>query len=470
LLAVVGLLVGTSPSLISSDDVPSKDRLQTLFAAYSTVAYGVMSFEERRDAGEPIEVAPDNGREPLYPLLWAAVLALDPAEEIAAHGWSCFRVEGRCPIAIKATKAVNLVLHAAIVVAIGIGLLKMTGSGAWGLMGAAAAAASPLLLTGADDWYTETGANLFLLLHSLALFAAFQSKRPVRGAVLCGFSLGLLILVKAAFYYLFMAYAALAVAIGVVGLFQSRRGWWTISARLLIIVICTLTVIAPWMGRNLMHLGEWSVTQRGDEVLAIRSQYSTMPWSDFLPALTYFTPGVGKELLSLHFDEDTVARFDRDNPDSYYRKAKTGRSEAQRVARTEGISLQRAALAVILGNLDKHIALVPVFAYRGSAAPESLTSETLAELPVLHRQVFRWFQLAAFPLLVLSFVWLALRGPRGYLLLFVPLLFSVAFHAGLTHFIARYAAPQYAVTLFLLTFMAFLIFERLCNSWPRVKQ
>ena len=224
------------------------------------------------------------------------------------------------------------------------------------------------------------------------------------------------------------------------------------------------------LGRNLVHLGEWSVTQRGDEVLAIRSQCSTMPWSDSLPALTYFTPGVGKELLSLHFDEDTVARFDRDNPTSYYRKAKTGRSEAHRVVRTEGVSLQRAALAVILGNRDKHIALVPVFAYRGSAAPESPTSETLAELPVLQRQVFRWLLVAAFPLLVLSFVWLALRGPRGYLLVFVPLLFSVAFHAGLSHFIPRYAAPQYAVTLFLLTFMAFLVFERLRNCWPRVKQ
>lgn len=468
LLAILGLAAAGSVRLLSLEAVADKDRLQTLFAAYSLAVYGVMDYSERKESAEPDALSPGNRREPLYPLLWSALIAMDPGGEIAAHGWSCFRVANLCPATAWATKSVNLVLYLGVAATVGWGLFALTGSAVWGLAGAAAAAASPILVTGVADWYTETGANLFLLLHSLLLYAAFRARRARAAAVLAGIALGLLILVKAAFYYLWLLYGAAALGALAVGLVLAasrnntrvRAGAGTAAAGLGIIFACAFLVIGPWMLRNLLVQGDFAITERGDEVLTIRAEYTTMPWSDFPPALAYFTPGEGKQLLARYFDAQTVARLDRNSPESYYRKAKTGRSAAHAMARARNISVGDAAIQVIAGNLDKQIALIPVFAYRGSVAPHSQSAAAYERLSGRQRSAFRALQLAAFPLLLLGAAWLAISGPRRYLILFVPLGFSVAFHAGLTHFIARYALPQYGVSLLLLLFLAFLVAAR----------
>ena len=439
--------------LISVDDVPTRDRRHTLSAAYSLAVHGVLDYSLPRSGPELAseEVRPGNRREPLFPLLWAGVIALDPGGEIGKHGWRCFQESGLCPMTVRMTKAVNLGLHGALTSAIGLGVWWITGRRRYALAWMLLAAGSALLLTGVDSWETEIGANLFLLLHSLFLYAAFTSGRPMLAAALGGIALGLLILVKAAFYYLLISYL-LALALLLVAKLTGRLRGRNLGAGIpwtppIVMALCAVVVIMPWMLRNLIVLGEWSVSERGGRVVAIRSQYTTMPWSDFPAAFTFFTPDRGTRLLSERYNTETVARLDRRSPSSYYRTSQKGRGEADRLAAENDISLSRAALTVIAGNFDRQVALTPLFVYRGSAPPRYLSVDAYKRLPKPLRRFNEAMQRWWIPILLAAAVWFAVRGPRRYLLLLTPALFAVVFHAFLTHFIQRYATPLYGISL-----------------------
>lgn len=448
------LLLITAPwswRLIAVDDAPTRDRRHSLSAAYSLAEHGVLDYSLPGTGPEPREPAPGNHREPLFPLLWAGVIALDPGGEIDAHGWRCFQEPAPCPTTMRLTKAVNLALHSALTLAIGAGVWWITGRRRYAIAWMLLAAASPLLLTGVDTWETEIGANLFLLLHSLLLYGAFTSGRPMLAAAVGGIALGLLILVKAAFYYLLILYLialALLLLAGLTGRALGRDMGTQIPWRPAItMTLCAVVVIAPWMVRNLVVLGEWSVSERGGRVLAIRSQYTTMPWSDYPAAFTFFTPDRGTRLLSERYDAETVARLYRRSPTSYYRTSQKGRGAADRLAAEQDISLTLAALTVMARNLDKQLALTPLFIYRGSAPPRYLSVDAYKRLPKPLRRFNEAMQRWWIPIMLAAAAWLALRGPRRFLLLTVPALFAVAFHAVLTHFIQRYATPLYGISM-----------------------
>jgi len=433
--------------LISDDQAPTRDRRQTLSAAYSLATHGVLDYGFPQHGPEPAQGVSGNRREPLYPLLWAAIIAWDPAGEVRAHGWQCFQQPHRCPTVARLTKAVNWVFQSALVLAVGAGVWRLTGRRWYAVSWMLVVAGSALLLSGVDSWETETGANLFLLLHALFLYAAFSSQRPKLAAVLSGIALGLLILVKAVFYYLLILYLLVAAVLLLRPLVLRGSGALWPGARLFFVALCAALVIGPWMVRNLVVLGDWSVSGRGGRVLAIRSEYTTMAWGDFPAAFTFFTPDRGTWLLHERYDPETVARLDRRSLDSFYRRSQKQRGAADRLAREQGISLTRAALLVIAGNLDKQVALTPLFVYRGSAPPRYLSVDAYKHLPKPLRRLNEFFQRWWIPALLLASGWFALWGPRRYLILVAPALFSIAFHAFLTHYIQRYATPLYGISV-----------------------
>ncbi len=306
-----------------------------------------------------------------------------------------------------------------------------------------------------NNFYTELAAALPLLILATFLYLTITQRQWQKYAIAAGCAFAALMLTKAVFFYfgviLFGAFILYA---------WQQRSWQPLKMGVTILLIA-YAVAGVWMTRNYVYFGTAKISGRGGEVLAIRAKFSEMNWREYRASWLAYTPNHGEPLLERFFEPEDYARFDRANPEGFYRSTKnriTAMREddvVQRIFQQQQIDeeLKQESLAKIKQNWLKHLALTGTFAYRGSFI------KMFAENSLVPVRLF--YILSLFIIVVL-----ALRYRDAGMTFFVlPTLFSYGIHAFASHYISRFSVPL--IPCLAIAFCA-LIFRRYRH--PRLKR
>ena len=447
--------------LVDGGRLHASDAAQYERIAFNLVRYGEFHdsrrLPEERAAGR---LRPYARRTPGYPVYLAAVFATFP--EIGGIGHACISDPG-CAAAVPVRRRVQqatAVLGGLTVAATFLAAWVLTGSRA------ASAAAGLLCLMLLPRDVPSLLSGFLLLGHAVLAAETWRRPRLVTG-VASGIALGLLALTKAVFQYWLAG-------IVIVWLAAARRdaGRGRASApAFAALLIAAWSLTLPWMIRNATQVGHLDVAGRGGELLSIRAEYGRMTWVELRGAFAYYLPvpsaADGVRQAAMRWLEPEIfgyARFDRENPEGFYGRAKG--NEGDVAARANAIdpewragqaardaALKRASLELIREDWLKHAALTLVFAERGS----ELFSGAIC-VPAADFLGARWerqsgrlaHRVCAVPaglsyLFLPALGWLLVlawkRRDAATAFLLLPAACSFGFHALATHFVSRYSFP-----------------------------
>jgi hypothetical protein len=413
----------------ATDRFRSRGDAEHVVMAWNLWQHGVVSRLPAKD-GAP---RPTWRREPLYPALLAAVLALrgDPSQQDVA----CVQAaDPRCLPLLRDLKKVNVLLLMALAIASWWATHEVLGGGplAWLAFGL-------VVLNGAfwgllDDFRTELAAALALLVASVCLHRIALGSRRAADVVGAGLAFGSLMLVKAVFFYVGAPVFALAVWLGLRP--ERRRA----ALRLAVALALAYAVAGVWMARNAWHGGGFRIAE-DRAVLAIRAEYDTMSWREWGAAWFYYSRGFppSQWILERGFAPGDWQRLVRENPDGFYRRAKRNAgAAAERLglpARPKPAALQRAAREVILERFPMHVAVTAPLAVQACFGYERYFTRWPVRV-LLHATAF-----LLMPALLLATAVLLVRRDPARVAFYLPAAACFALHAAATHNIPRYAWP-----------------------------
>lgn len=292
-------------------------------------------------------------------------------------------------------------------------------------------------------------AAILLLLHATCTAAMWRRPR-VGTALLGGTALGLLILTKSVFQYWIFGLGVVCI----LGLWIDARRRALLPMCALLMVAC-VTVALPWIVRNAIQTGHFTVSGRDGEALAIRAEFGLMTWEELRSAFAYYLPpgSVRDTAMSLlEPDGFGYARFDRGNREGFYRRgsddntgevtdlaaAMAGRPDWWDDPVYRDAVLEDAAMTFIRNDWLKHAALTFVFLERGIVG---LGQDAGAAVPWV-RGVPWAYAVALLLIPALAVCTFAVRkGDYALAFVLAPIVFTMGIHAVATHFIARYAQP-----------------------------
>jgi hypothetical protein len=445
----------------NGDSFNVSDRRKYPMIAYNLVVNG--AFDAERDYGGRLErgeaIPPYLLRSPGYPFFLAAIFRVSPHFDGVEP--RCL-VTDRCPGAtavrrdVQRTSAVVAALLVP-VTALVVGMMF----GGW----PAATVACVLMLFSVPDNDQSRLAALFLLGHAAFGMLAYRDvgRRRIAFAAASGALLAALILTRA----VFQSWVFALFVFGCVQLVMERRRRGDRGALATgTIVLAAVLLVLPWIARNYLAGGEFSVSGRRGRVLAIRAEYTQITWPELVGGFAYYLPlcpRTMKELRdsvmrALEPDLHGYQRFNRFNHDGFYRRAKRRKGVVAARARADpdwrsgwigmDAALSRAARDVILENWTKHLALSFMFGLRGSVVelPQfNLTREVygnpVAEVIRRLTCLAEWAAILHVPAMIASIAILGVRRDWPLLYFFLPTLFSFAIHAGMTHYIPRSSSP-----------------------------
>ncbi len=443
--------------------LPASDREQYELIAFNLARHG--EFHVSRTLAADLAdgpLQPYSRRSPGYPLYLAAVFA--SSAEFRALNQTCIsdpaceaadplrnRVRGLTVALIGATVALAFVTTLALAgnwtVSIATGLLCL------------------LLVPTMTSDIPNVLAGFWLLLHASLAALNWRKPRAALG-VPSGLALGALMLTKEVFQYWLVGFAFLLAA----------AAWLDAGRRRALVAACLAPVLAaaaltlPWMIRNAMVVGHFGISGRDGENVAIRAEYGRMTWAEVRGGFAYYLPDfavvAGARDVAMRWLEPEnfgYTRFDRENPEGFYRRAKddTGETAARASLIDPGwrdsqvatdAALRRASAELMRADWRKHVALTLVFLERaalsiGGNCKNAATAAAERAGPAMRMPVRATCALGTVstPLfLPLACVLLLLAWRRrtyALLLLVSPVAYGFGIHAAATHFIPRYARP-----------------------------
>jgi hypothetical protein len=315
-----------------------------------------------------------------------------------------------------------------------------------------------------------------ILLLLLGLLIVFYIERKLkRFLLLAGLTFGLLALTKAAFLYIFIVVVPVLFLYGYLRSNNSNL----FNPRVIGFFLLAFTVpVASWMTRNYLQAGNFSLTERGGEVLLIRAIKNQMTPVEFRGGFyayapealqkNYFEKILGYEEKDLAYGgklqrlnrghlEDSVALAEGRGEDlvSYLRIAQFKFRNDERLmldgssSQDRDVSSKGLALKMILNHPINHLKTSFLYGWRGIWFYKGRQV-----LPVLLT-----FCLYA-SLLFLFMLGIIKRNDTLFLITLVPVLYFL-FHAFLTHFIPRYSGPLVPLLSVYLFFMINILFSKL---------
>ena len=412
------------------------DTRENLLIALNLLRYKVYSMQEARDGNPP---RPTTKREPLYPTLLGFWMAALRDEKSFADPPTLGSLDPGFALRLK---SLNVLLHLCLILASWWAARAFFGRPWPALAVAVLVAFNSSMLSTIDVFLTEIPAAL-LLATSSALICLTYTRKSVGYAILGGVSLGALALTRAVyFYFLILVAVGATVWLAAVELRKNRRQRPT-AARWVAMALVALAVYSPWFVRN-QRLGEaLQVDKRGEDVLAIRAEYSTMSWRQYAASFFYFTPTIGPRLATALFGEQTIQSFDRDNPQSFFRKALAGTGEVQRTASTRHLSTRQASIRVMVEHLPMMTLLTLPFAYQGAFVQVGYNVRRVPGILLYLTLVYSIFFVPALAILTIRLA--RRRDPRWPFL--APALYSYVFYSLITHYIPRYSVPLVPIFL-----------------------
>ncbi len=419
LLLLLGILINAAVEI--EPEPVSGDARQNLTMAYNAFKYGVIS-DEIIDAPD---IPPTYRREPLYPIVLAGVLqTLTNSDSLRLQ--CLLDAKPACHGILIGLQWFNLGLLLAAALATFLAAQAIIGNPASSYLVSALVGFSPSLVAAINRFYTDLPAALVLLIFSTFLYLTLTQRKGWLFAVGAGLAFGALMLIKAIFFYL-----GVVLGVGFTIAAGWRRSWQPVKVA--VVVLLTAYAIAGiWMTRNYIRFGEPAISGRSGEILAIRAEFSKMTWREYRASFLAYTPQYGKPILKRFFRPEDYRRFDRENPDGFYRRTKNriaALRDGDGAYSAIEAQLEAESIALIKRNWLKHLALTATFAYQGAFIklfPENSLVPT------------RLFYIAS----LLIGLYLALRWRNGAMLMFLlPSFYSYGIHAVATHYIPRYSEP-----------------------------
>ena len=303
---LVGLVVATRPDV----EPPTADALGYLDFAMSVAEHGVFGRWQGPDA--PPE--PSGWLMPLYPAMQALALLALPDLAKATRCYVDRRPAATCPPGLNLQKLVAVPF--ALVLALAVWWL------AWLVTGRPAAAWIAMVAVFLAEWpvkattvfLTEGPVLAFGALFLCALARVVQT-RAVGWAAVAGLLLGLMALTRPGYVYLYWFLLPLALWAGVCIKKPSCAALLWGGFTLAFVAVCL-----PWMLRNSMTIGEFTLTAGSYGALSLshRLGFNEMSPMQWLAAFVFWFPDFGDDLATTLFGSTTVAPLTWDKPASFY--------------------------------------------------------------------------------------------------------------------------------------------------------
>lgn len=446
-------------SFYMSPTRPVYDGAQYFAMAYNMAKYNVSSVS----TADTPTVKPDDLREPVTSFLIS--LGMRAFIDLNRHRLSCFLSPSMpCASLVNDLTYLNVVLFSAIVLMTYVAAFTITGSTLAALLASFVMASNTVLPSYMRVFTSEMPAALFVLIHAWFLFLAFKRRPRPLYALGAGIALGVLILTKAVFFYwLLLLVGILPVAILVCR--RDLRKQVLVTGLVALAPACAMA--GTWIARNYIDFGEAVVAQRGPIVLALRAEYTTISWRQYLGGYLFFTPYVGPELADSVFGSSVRKVFDYNQGASAIESPKhkltviTKMYAANSNPMSGGAAafdslMRRESLLLMAKNWEKQIALIPLMFYRGMfiggccnilsnhmppywLTPRAHWAATL--LKGLHGLQVIISLLFLTPIFLFVAVRALMKKNWPLLLFCSPALFNFAFLATLTHFNPRFSVP-----------------------------
>jgi hypothetical protein len=398
------------------------DELQYLTVSRNLVQHGVFSDHPVSET----RPAPTAFFAPVTPLLYGLLLKADPAllETISCQMAHPADPQAHCRIAYSLFTRTVMGAFAV------IGLwgswilarsLRLSPAGAWVALAVVAA-------SGRHAYFAAHFLTELPLLAIFPFFLALLVRATDAGTrtsdripfVALGLTMGLLALIRPS--YVFQAYAVLA-ALPLLRRFRGAgdiglSGW----APMLWAAAGYLMAVLPWMLRNAMTVGQFSLTAGYDGyILVQRLAYNHMTWSEWAMAWIYWLPDFGDKLATHLFGEPAVRRLSLDEPTGFY---VTGNLPPGHPIHDKIPTSVFELLASLAKDFPKHVAVSLVMAWQGLWAGKYITFVALLLAPL------------ALPVMA------AAGLLRGFLVAAAPVVFMVGFNAFVSVSIPRYNLPM----------------------------
>jgi hypothetical protein len=315
----------------------------------------------------------------------------------------------------------------------------------------------------------------------LTLFSAMLIKyikfKEMKFSIMAGVFLGLLALTKAVFYYLFFVFFPLLI---LVVFFFEKKSLLLYKSQFFMFAISFCIVVLPWMIRNFYHFEDFSITERGGQVLYIRAVKNQMNREEYKGAFyayapVYFQKNIfGKYLgyrpsdleyggklqrLNRSLPQDSIAIAEGRTEDviSFLRRAQIDYLAGFNPIERRGLimddqELKVNAKSMILNDLGAHIKTSFVFAWRG------IWFYRGRHLPLV---LLTFFSFMSLPIIFVSSM---SKDKLPYLVFsLLPVLYFL-FHAGLSHFIPRYTATLLPIMTVCLIILMYKLIIRMTKS------
>ena len=455
------------------------DHQQNSYLAYNIIHHGEFHF--RPDVAEILERGGSLSlymrREPGYPLYLAALFVTVP--EFYSLNIDCplsWRCEAGYPLRQR-VQQVDAVLSALTMAAMFLVVYALVGS--WAL---AVAAALLFMILMPVNLLGNLLVGLLLLGHAGLMLRMWRKPWVVTG-VLSGLAVGGLVLIEAVFQY----WLLVLTVVWIVGLWRAGERRRELVSAFAAMLLVALVISLPWMVRNWVRGGVFSIAGRSGETIAVRAEYASMlSWAEVLGTFAFYLPladiPYGDDIRAFAMDKLEPANFgyariDPENEEEgLYRRAQhayftqwdpegvQGGAVAARADTLEGpgwregspqvrdAAIARAGLELIGENWLKHAVLSLAFTERGmdyrcrdyNAAWNTYGVGVKVPLKMMWKVMCAMGKGISFlflPALGMMLVLAWRRRDLGLAFLLLPVAYFYGFHAVATRFIPRYAEP-----------------------------
>lgn len=444
-------------SLISQSPIRG-DAEQNLRMSYNLYQNGVIS-NATPDKSDKVELSPSNYREPVPIIVNALFMVLHPEIDRSASFESL-----QSGIHTKHIKQANLLWI--LLLLIGACLISyLLSSSRWVPFAVLFLIYMYFIRFGShfDVLTTELHTATLIILTSLFLFIALR-KKTIIWYVFTGILLGLLVLTKAIFFYLFI------VVIPFIYFFENRN---KSLVKIVSLTGAVLLIIMPWMIRNYTVYGSFEITQRAGAVLHLRATQNRISGEELKGAIYYWGPELYRDLVqntslgakksdfkeggkfeSLNkgdvFFADSIA-VAHGRPDQAIKYYSASRAEINRLQKELGDEssegprrqayqiMKEESLKMILDNPVRHTLMSFPFLWRGIWC---LPNSTLPFLPdKLQIYIHNIMNLLSYLSLYIMFITGIMRKKAEWVAVTILPVSMLLIHAFITQNITRFSEP-----------------------------
>ena len=435
LSVVISLLLFAFQGIKGNSVDPQADEKRYIFYSTALYEHGVFGlYYEQQDVPGFFEKHPDkpfaptNANVPIYPMFVTGLMFLD---RDFAETLVCFahNVDGKgdieaCPSHYETVVIAQTLVSLVALLLVYMIALRLSRNRAMAWVSVFGAVISGIFTEFSTQFMTEIVILpvFFALMH---LTLVFYDDRRLRWVFALGAVLGLLTLIRPSHLYLF--YGFVLFFVGMIAVVRTKATF----VRTLVLILGFVLCVSPWAMRNYNHFGSPKLTAGtyAGLVLSERIAYNRMSYAEWGASFLYWFPDVGDSLSEKFL------------PPSLYNK----------LGWEDGTYYRTYSKQIYFQNLEEaggNDALL-VYLLKEEILPD-IVKHVMVSIPLALRASFvakYWGVVGFIAFLVLLYTTMRRKDYR-LLVMSLPVLYMVAFNAGVSVSIPRYNFPLIALYAF----------------------